>query len=310
MKRLLILALLIPLTLEAAAGPLLDRLRERRAAAQQQGGEDDDGYGEQGKARLPAGVTLSRDLPYGPGKDQRFDVYAPDKRSATPAPVVFMVHGGGWRRGDKAMQSVVENKVARWVTRGFIVVSANYRMLPGADVAQQAADVAKALAVAGQQAPGWGGDPNKFIMMGHSAGAHLVALIASSPAIAGSARWLGTVALDSAAMDVETVMQGKHYRLHDQAFGKDPAFWRQVSPYAALQGPGRPMLAVCSTRREEACAQAERYVGKASSLGTRASVLREDLSHKDINQTLGQESAYTRAVEDFMRSLLPGETRL
>lgn len=279
----------------ASAAPILERPKERRA-------ELDDGYGASGPVAVPAGVRLIRNVAYGPGKDQRYDVYAPE--AAANLPVIFMVHGGGWRRGDKAAGQVVANKVARWATRDNIVVSTNYRMLPEADPVRQAQDVAAALAHAQQQAAAWGGERNSFVLMGHSAGAHLVALIASSPALAGRSQWLGTVVLDSAAMDVEQIMQGQHYRLHDQAFGKDPAFWKAASPYAALAGAGKPMLAVCSTRRQQACQQASRYADKAAALGTRMQVLPLDLSHREINETLGQDNAYTRAVDDFLRSVL------
>jgi len=280
----LLAPLLALFTGQSSAGTLIERLKN-------------------GRVEVPAGVRLIPDIAYGPAKDQRYDVFAP--ASAAGAPVIFMVHGGAWRAGDKAASQVVTNKVARWATRGYVVISTNYRMLPGADPVQQARDVASALAHAQGQAAAWGGERNSFILMGHSAGAHLVALLAAAPALAGPTQWLGTVALDSAAMDVEQLMRGPHYRLHDEAFGKDPAFWKAASPWAALAAAGKPMLAVCSTRREDACRQAQRFADKASALGTRMQVLPLDLSHKDINDTLGEDSAYTRTVEDFLRSILP-----
>ncbi|MBU6249022.1 MAG: alpha/beta hydrolase, partial [Xanthomonadaceae bacterium] len=59
-------------------------------------------------AELPAGTRVVRDVAYGPDALQRLDVYAP--AGAHDAPVILMVHGGGWRRGDKAMSNVVANK--------------------------------------------------------------------------------------------------------------------------------------------------------------------------------------------------------
>lgn len=302
-SRLALWIVLAAIAGQASAGPLRELLAERRAARQQQAGEEDDGYGSAGRVSLPPGVKRIADVAYGRERAQRFDVYTPAE-PVSGAPVIFMVHGGGWRRGDKAMQQVVENKVAHWVPKGYIVISTNYRMLPEADVATQAADVAQALRHAEDKAAQWGGDRNKFVLMGHSAGAHLVALLSSDPARALPARWLGTVELDSAGMDIELVMQGSHYRLYDQAFGTDPAYWKQLSPYAALSAPQRPMLEVCSTRRPEACQQAEHYAAKARGLGMQATVLRQDLSHKDINQTLGQDNAYTAAVDGFLAALI------
>ena len=293
-SRFFLFALLAALASHAGAGPLRDRLEARRAARQ----------GEAAPATLPAGVKLVRDVAYGSDRAQRFDVYIP--KDAANAPVIFMVHGGGWKHGDKTMDRVVENKLAYWTARGFIFISTDYRMLPEADVLTQARDVAAAVAAAQAKAGEWGGDRSKFVLMGHSAGAHLVALLASSPALAGPARWLGTVALDSAALDVEQIMQRRHMRLYDEPFGKDPAYWRSVSPYAQLAQAGQPMLAVCSSRRDDSCEQARRYAARASGLGTRIQVLPQDLSHQEINETLGQESAYTQAVDQFIRSVLPG----
>jgi acetyl esterase/lipase len=127
-----------------------------------------------------AATPSLRDVAYGSDPAQRMDVYLPP--DAKNAPVLLLVHGGAWRIGDKAHGRVVENKVARWVPQGFVVVSVNYRMLPGADPRVQADDVALALATAQRQAPAWGGDPAKFVLMGHSAGAHLVSLLDAQPA--------------------------------------------------------------------------------------------------------------------------------
>jgi arylformamidase len=280
-------ALFAILSCQALAGPLRERVEARRAARQAADG---------------ASVTLLRNVSYGPGREQRFDVYLP--KAAAGAPVIFMVHGGGWRYGDKGMDRVVENKVAWWTARGFIFVSSNYRMLPDADPLLQARDIALAIGAAQQQAPGWGGDANRFILMGHSAGAHLVALLSSAPQLRGPLRWLGTVALDGAGFDIEQMMQGRHMPLYDEAFGTDPAFWRAASPYAQLTQNTQPILAVCSTRRSEACEQAQRYAAKAGGMGVRVQVLPQNLSHRDINETLGQQGAYTDAVDQFIRSLL------
>lgn len=283
------------------AGPLRDLIMERRAAPQANEATD----GEPGgSVSLPTGVRRLHDVAYGKDSKQRMDVYLPQQ--ASRAPVIFMVHGGGWRWGDKGMKAVVENKVARWVPKGFIFISVNYRMLPGTAPAEQAQDIAHALAAAQNKVASWGGDPSRFILMGHSAGAHLVALLSASPAQAyrlGAKPWLGTVSLDSAALDVVETMKARHFHLYDDAFGSDPAYWEATSPFLALSGNAVPLLAVCSTRRSDACPQARKYAARASELGARASVLEQDLSHKDINQMLGIEGAYTDAVEAFISTL-------
>ena len=61
-----------------------------------------------------------------------------------------------------------------------------------------------------------------------------------------------------------------------------------------------PLLAVCSTRRSDSCPQAARFTEKARSLGMRATVLQENLSHEQINETLGEPSVYMTAVDRFV----------
>jgi arylformamidase len=259
---------------------------------------------------VPASADLLRDIPYGDAERQRMDVYRPDSVKAG-APVIFMVHGGGWRRGNKAMANVFENKTARWLPQGFIFISTNYRLLPDADPLRQAEDVAKALAAAQKLAPSWGGDPDKFILMGHSAGAHLVALLSAAPSRAlavGAKPWLGVVALDSGAFDVVQTMQAKHFRLFDNAFGTDPEYWRSVSPLHALTAEAPPFLVVCSSRRKISCAQAHDFAAKAKPLGVHVQVMPQDLSHGEINSKLGLAGNYTQAVEVFLASLLAAKT--
>ena len=288
--------ILMPLVVQAQTGSLRERLMQRRGEAAT--GES------RGQLTLPAGAHLVQDVAYGADPQQRFDVYIPAQ--VDHAPVIFMVHGGGWRRGDKAAPGVVQNKIDRWLPRGFIFISTNYRLLPGTLPLQQARDVALALATAQRRAAGWGGDAQQFIVMGHSAGAHLVALMTAEPALAsarGAQPWLGTISLDSASLNVVQMMQGPHLRLYDVAFGSQPADWLAVSPYQQLHGPVLPFLAVCSSLRLDSCPQSRAFVRKAETLGSDASVLEVDMRHGEINTRLGLPSAYTDAVEQFMRAL-------
>lgn len=255
-------------------------------------------------AELPEGVTLHQDVAYGADPAQRIDVYLPPQ--PVRAPILFMVHGGGWRRGDKDNPGVVDNKVARWVPKGIIFVSVDYRMMPEAEPLTQAEDVARALAKVQELAPGWGGDPANIILMGHSAGAHLVALVTAAPEIAagqGAKPWKGSVLLDSGAMDVPAIMNARHWPLYDKAFGDDPTKWRAASPFHRLAGPTLPMLAVCRNGGHESCPANQAFALKARKLGGSVDVLPMALTHGAINMQLGLPGAYTERVEAFMRQV-------
>ncbi len=282
-----------------AAGQAAGAGRAERAARQA------DGDGPSGAPwTAPAGMRFLHDVPYGPDPRQRMDVYLPAHPRG--APVIFMVHGGAWRYGDKAGSTVVRNKVEHWVPRGAVFVSINYRMLPDAGPLVQVQDVARALAEAQRLAPRWGADPGRFVTMGHSAGAHLVALLAAQPGLqraAGAQPVLATVALDSAAMDVPRLMRTPHPKLYDRAFGTDPAHWPEASPADQLRQSAPPLLAVCSSRRAIACDQAYRLAAQAQALGMRADVLPQDLNHLGTNEQLGLPGAYTDAVDAFLQSV-------
>lgn len=258
-----------------------------------------------GEARQPE-TRVVHDVAYGSDPRQRFDVYLPP--SPHDAPVIFMVHGGAWAIGDKTNPGVVEDKAAYWLPKGYVLISVNYRMVPEAGPLEQANDVARALAAAQRLATSWGADPHRFVLMGHSAGAHLVALLGADPALlsaAGAARPRGVVSLDSAAMDVVQIMEfPRHPRLYDRAFGENPRDWAAASPYHRLRSGALPMLAVCSSRRFDACPQARRLAQKAATLGTRVDVLPQDLSHAEVNRTLGQPSDYTARVSAFIDGLV------
>lgn len=254
------------------------------------------------------GVAFSKggrleNLRYGSDPDQLLDVYLP--RGARKAPVLVMVHGGAWMYGDKEASPVVTNKVAHWVPKGYIVVSVDYRLSPPEPL-RQAGEVAKALAFAQSKAGTWGGDPTRFLLMGHSAGAHLVSLLAADPALAraeGAQPWLGSVILDSAAFDVEQIMKGRHAPFYDQVFRRDPDYWRRTSPSHRLRGAPRPMLVVCSSQRRDACAQARDFAGRVTALGGSARVLPVAKTHREVNQDLGLPGPYTDEVVGFIRSL-------
>src|SRR6266480_3001887 len=85
---------------------------------------------------------VHRGIPYAEPKNERqmLDVYAPGQGKNLP--VVVWVHGGGWRRGDKAD---VHNKPKAFADKGFVFVSISYRFVPNVSVKEIAADVAKAI---------------------------------------------------------------------------------------------------------------------------------------------------------------------
>lgn len=249
--------------------------------------------------------TLS-DIAYGPDPDQRYDFYRP--ASTDKVPLVLMVHGGGWSFGDKDVGRVVNNKVDRWLPRGIAFITINYRMQPKAPPLEQARDVARALADVQKNWQKFGIDRSNIVLMGHSAGAHLIALLAARPELlaeAGAQPWRGSVLLDSGALDVPAIMNARHFRLYDRAFGSNPADWTAASPIHQLRQATAPILAVCSSHRDNSCPQARAFASKAQGMGTQAEVLAVNKTHGEINAQLGDDPDYTAAVERFISRLSP-----
>ncbi len=272
----------------------MEHLKERSAQAQ----PVDPAQYLQGATRAEAA--------YGGDPAQTLEIYAPPH--IQNAPVIVMVHGGGWRIGDKNSKGVVENKLKHWLPQGFVLVSVDYRMLPQAPVTVQAQDVAAAVAYVEAHAGDWGGDPHRLILMGHSAGAHLVSLISSDPArvaAAGGYPWRGTVVLDSAALDVAHIMTNPHPKLYDDAFGSDPAYWASVSPTAQLKPDAIAMMLVCSLKRpDDSCGQSRAFAGHLKGIGMDAPVAPQPLTHMEVNNTLGLDGDYTGAVDAFISARL------
>jgi acetyl esterase/lipase len=216
-----------------------------------------------------------------------------------------MVHGGAWKIGDKRHSPVVTNKVKYFGERGYTIVSINYDLFPKITVEQQVKEVAKALQYTQENAPKWGADGSKVVLMGHSAGAHLVSLL-STNSLLNSSKYaiLGTVSLDSAAYNIPIIMQkSKHYGFYDEVFGNNPEYWKKMSPYYQINNKVKPMYLVCSTLREDSCDQADNFSLKAQSLGSTIYVDKEAKKHEEINEQLGSDLIYTQKIENFINSL-------
>jgi acetyl esterase/lipase len=166
----------------------------------------------------------------------RLDIYQP-RQVAAPRPVVLFIHGGSWNSGgkDDFLYKAIGRRLAR---QGFVGVVISYRLAPQVLVPQQADDCARALAWTVAHIKDYGGDPARIVLMGHSAGGGLAALLATGsdtllarhglPATAAHA-----VLLDDPAgldmLDYLTKMQYPGDAQYLVPFSKDPAVWRQAS---------------------------------------------------------------------------------
>lgn len=114
------------------------------------------------------------DIAYGPDPRQRLDVYVPERAAAAPRPVILFWHGGRWRYGDKSDYRFVGAALAE---SGYVAVVANYRLYPQVKMPGFMGDAAQAALWTDAHASDYGGSRDNLFLMGHSAGAHLAALL-------------------------------------------------------------------------------------------------------------------------------------
>jgi acetyl esterase/lipase len=125
----------------------------------------------------PAGTTETRDIAYANGNRHTLDVYSPPP-AEQPAPVVVFFYGGGWTEGTKDWYRFMG---ASLTSRGVMVVVPDYRLYPDVRFPAFMEDAAQAVAWTRTNAARFGGDPHRLFLMGPSAGATIVTLLALDP---------------------------------------------------------------------------------------------------------------------------------
>lgn len=132
-----------------------------------------------------SGIVVQKSVPYAAGGRRTLDIYSP--ADATNAPVVVFFYGGSWQRGQKETFRFVAATLA---SRGVVAAVPDYTLYPDGKFPTFLEDGAAAVAWAKANAARFGGDARRVVLMGHSAGAHIAAMLALD------ARWLGSHGLD------------------------------------------------------------------------------------------------------------------
>ncbi len=269
--------------------------------------------GATGAPSVPGKQTLA----YGNDPLQSLDFY-PAQGARRDAPLVLFVHGGGWKRGSKDNADGTW-KAPHFTQAGYAYASINYRLVPEATVEQQAADVAAALRHLIDHAASLGFDPRRVVIMGHSAGAHLVALVGTDESyLKGTglsfASLKGVVPIDGAAYDVTAQMRDGPRIMRDtytQAFGVDPARQRALSPTAQALAPNAPAFLLIHVQRPDGIKQNEAL--EAALRAAHTPVERSGFpgtglkGHAEINRSLGDPAyAATPVVDSWLKRVFGG----
>ncbi len=252
-------------------------------------------------------ASTPRTISYGSSKDQVYDVWAAQGVEG-PAPLVMFVHGGGWTQGSKDTASG-PYKAVHYPQRGYVYASINYRLVPDVTVEDEAHDVAAALASLLAHAGELGIDPTRVVIMGHSAGAHLVALVGTDESYLtgvglSESSLRGVIAIDGAAYDVpaQVAVGGLMHDRYLEAFGTDPARQTALSPTAHTASPNAPAFLLPHVQRVDGVAQSKELVAALKAAGTSAEEVGFPgtglTGHAEINRRMGDETYEATPVVD------------
>ena len=248
------------------------------------------------------------------------DIYAPANTEGK-APVVFWVHGGGWAIGSK--NYTTDSKAEFFTREGYLFVTVNYRLSPFPPDVDEAGrikhpdhiiDIADAARWVYDSIANYGGDRNKMVAMGHSAGAHLVALLATNQKYLNRVQlpvtvFSGVVPIDTEGFDVErTINTGGFFlkKAYRNAFGDDPALWEDASPFKQIeQGEALPKHWLLFERGgEERVQQLQAFAQKLRTNGTNIEILdAHGLTHIAVNRRIGLffDDVVSPAIAEFLQ---------
>ena len=180
---------------------------------------------------------------YGDDPRQQLDLYLPIAHDQTARPIVAFVHGGAFLRGNKDATPHIYANVPRLFARaGCIGVNIEYRLAPRAPYPAGADDVAAAVGWLREHAAAWGGDPERIVLLGHSAGGSHVATFLTDPRYKGQAQGVTAAALISARLDADTLPGNPNAAGVVAYYGADPAQQRRHAPMAHAEAMTVPLM--------------------------------------------------------------------
>lgn len=193
----------------------------------------------------PETCAVERDIAYGPDARHRLDVFYPPRNSSRAAasarPVLVFVHGGGFVGGDKgAADAPFYSNVGVWaVQSGLIGVTLTYRLAPGARWPAGAEDVARALEWLAANAARFGGNPQRLILIGQSAGAvHVAGCVAGHHGRSAAPPLAGAIMLSG----VYDLLALQHSPFEEAYYGSDRGRFAEASTLERLTRTDVPCL--------------------------------------------------------------------
>jgi triacylglycerol lipase len=186
-------------------------------------------------------AIVTRDIKYGSDDRNRLDLFGASKDGGK-RPVVVYIHGGGFVQGDKGNAGQpFYNNVGAWAAReGWLGVTATYRLAPANQYPSGVEDMAGIIAWLRANVAEHGGDPDKIILIGQSAGAsHVGSYLASDQSAAIAKESLAGAILMSGVYDLVNSVTGHFEHAY---YGQDTALFEDRSAIGGLAKTEVPCL--------------------------------------------------------------------
>ncbi len=263
-----------------------------------------------------AGLKTEKDIVFATHQGARkgstsLDVYSPVK--GKDHPVMIFVHGGAWVIGNKHR---VELKPAAFVEKGYVFVSVNYRLHPQGTWKQQATDVAAAIGWVKMNIKKHGGSAENINIMGHSAGAHLAALVATDETYLKAenmklSNLQSVILLDGAGYDIPLQIKTTDIRwfknLMKKVFSTDEKVQQSASPISHIESKKGipPFLILYVANRENSKKLSESFGKKLVEADVSAKVIGcQNKTHRTINIEIGKKNDKpTTEIFQFLNSI-------
>jgi triacylglycerol lipase len=196
-----------------------------------------------------AAMTVEHDIAYGNDPSHRLDVFVPTPKP-DKAPMIVYVHGGGFIGGERSpVRGLIYDNVPKFFARhGMIGINMTYRLAPRGKWPQAAEDVGAAVAWLRANAARLGGDPDKIVLMGQSAGSTHIATWGFDKSVHGAngPRVAGLMVLSSifAPHDAEYYDELPAEKHRTAYFGEDATRWPAMNSVNHVS-PGHPPVLIC-----------------------------------------------------------------
>lgn len=254
------------------------------------------------------GYEVRAGVAYGPNERQSLDLYVPEGAAEAPRPIVVFFYGGSWKDGDRGLYRFIGEAFTRL---GYVVAVPDYTVYPEGRFPTFMKDAARAAAWVRNHAESFGGDPDRIVLAGHSAGAHMAMLLVFDD------RYLAEAGVPKTALRSAIGLAGP-YAINPLAYESiRPVFAGIASPDVArpiafANGDAPPLLLLHGTDDSTVNAKNSRFMAEAvRRAGGRVDIVEyDDVGHIGLVVSLsapfrGRDTVYEDVAAFLRRSLDP-----